>query len=229
MNYLKYRVNVLRSQLDPDASDGELVERAEEYLRAAHVIRDRIVRANMRLVLSIVKKFATPQYSFDELLSDGIETLMYAVDKFDFDRGFRFSTYAYCSIARCAFRQVVARQKEVGRFEGVVEEIAAAHSEYCERQLVNETCWNELCGTLHGMLSRLDRRERYIVRRRYAIGTKGGAETFQSIAGKLGVSKERVRQLEKRAIEKLRTMAKEMGTADLFEIWGASYSAMAQK
>jgi RNA polymerase primary sigma factor len=227
MNYLKFRVNVLRSQLDPDAADGELVESAEEYLRAAHAIRDRIVRANMRLVLSIVKKFATPQYSFDELLSDGIETLIYAVDKFDFDRGFRFSTYAYRSIARSAYRQVVTRQKEVGRFEGAIEEIAAAHSENCERHLVNETSWNELCRTLDGMLSRLDRRERYIVRRRYAIGTSGSAETFQSMANKLGVSKERVRQLEKRAVDKLRTMAGEMGTADLFEIWVGSHSAAA--
>ena len=60
----------------------------------------------MRLVMSIVKKFVTPQQAFDELLSDGILTLMQAIEKFDFDRGFRFSTYAYRSIARNAYRCV---------------------------------------------------------------------------------------------------------------------------
>ena len=66
------------------------------------------------------------------------------------------------------------------------------------------------------MLSRLDRREQYIVRRRYAIGTSGSAETFQSMANELGARKKRVRQLEKRAVDKLRTMAGELGTADRF-------------
>ena len=51
------------------------------------------------------------------------------------------------SMARCAYRQVVARQKNVGRLEGAAEEIAAAHAEFREMQLVNETSWNELGGT----------------------------------------------------------------------------------
>jgi RNA polymerase primary sigma factor len=66
MNYSKYRVNVLRTQLDPARPDFELVEKAETFLRIANRIRDHIVQANMRLVMSIVKKYVTPQYSFDE-------------------------------------------------------------------------------------------------------------------------------------------------------------------
>ena len=70
----------------------------------------------MRLVMSIVKKFVTPQHSFDDMLSDGICTLMQAVEKFDYDRGFRFSTYAYRSIARNAYRSVTTARKEEARF-----------------------------------------------------------------------------------------------------------------
>ena len=68
--------------------------KVERFLAAAQAIRDHIIKANMRLVISVVKKFVTPQHSFDDMLSDGIYSLMQAVDKFDFDRGFRFSTYA---------------------------------------------------------------------------------------------------------------------------------------
>ena len=217
MNYSKYRVNVLRSRLNPECPDRELVETAESFLKAANEIRDRIVQANMRLVLSIVKKFVTPQYSFDELLSDGIETLIQAVSKFDFDRGFRFSTYAYRSITRCAYRQIAARQKDSGRFAGAVDDLATDHAEDSERQLVNEASWDELRAILDNLLSRLNDRERYIIRRRYAMGAARRAETFQSMANHLGVSKERVRQLEQRAVGKLRNMAGEMGMASLFE------------
>lgn len=222
MNYLKYRVNVLRAQLDPSSPDPQLVERAESFLTAANKIRDRIIRANMRLVFSIVKKFVTPQYSFDELLSDGIETLIQAVHKFDYDRGFRFSTYAYRAIARGAYRQVTARQKDASRFAGEVNALAAVHPEDSETPPVNENSWHSLRAMLTKMLHRLDPRERYIVHRRYAMDTSRKPETFQSMANKLGVSKERVRQLEKRAVGKLRKMAGEMGMADLLNNWATA-------
>lgn len=217
MNYSKHRVNVLRSRLDPERPDRELVEIAEGFLKAANAVRDRIIQANIRLVLSVVKKFVTPQYSFDELLSDGIDTLIQAVSKFDFDRGFRFSTYAYRAIARRAYRQVTARQKDSGRFVGAVENLATDPSEDSDRLFVNEASWDELRAMLANMLSHLNEREQYIIHRRYAMGAAPQAETFQSMANQLGVSKERVRQLERRAIDKLRTMAGEMGMESLFE------------
>ncbi len=67
------------------------------------------------------------------------------------------------------------------------------------------------------MLSCLDRRERFIIRRRYGMGRSQKAATFQSMANKLGISKERVRQLESRAVGKLKSMGEELGMSDLFE------------
>jgi RNA polymerase sigma factor (sigma-70 family) len=217
MNYLKYRVNVLRSQLDPQTPDLELIDEAERSLRSAMAIRDRIVESNMRLVVSIVKKFVTPQYSFDELLSDGIDTLIQAVAKFDVSRGFRFSTYAYRSITRRVCRQSLVRQKQAPHATSTIDELATTDCAHSELQLDSDASWDELPGMLDKMLARLDRRERFIVRRRYALGSNRKSATFQSMANKLGVSKERVRQLENRAIKKLRVMAAGTGLADLLE------------
>jgi RNA polymerase primary sigma factor len=61
----------------------------------------------------------------------------------------------------------------------------------------------------------LDRRERFIIRARFSLGSHRRVHTLQSLADRLGVSKERVRQLEQRAMEKLRAMA---GTVALAEM-----------
>ncbi len=52
------------------------------------------MESNLRLVASIARKFSKSRNDFEELLSEGNAILLYAVDKFDFSRGFRFSTYA---------------------------------------------------------------------------------------------------------------------------------------
>ena len=57
MNFLKYRASVLRSEIDLDKLDPLVIESIEAMLRRAQAIRDHIIQANMRLVMSIVKKF----------------------------------------------------------------------------------------------------------------------------------------------------------------------------
>lgn len=222
MNFLKFKANSLREGLDVDNPDLESLERIEQLLAEARTTRDRIVRANMRLVISIVKKYVTPQYSFDELLSEGILTLMQAVDKFDYDRGFRFSTYAYRSIARHAFRSVTQRQQDNSRFmteadDAVFDENGEEHSSW-----MDEKTWHRLRSLLTKLLHRLDKRERLIVRARFALGAHRKVSTFQSLADRLGISKERVRQLEQRAMTKLRNMATELNLDELEEPTPAS-------
>ncbi len=217
MNFLKYRANVLRSRLDRDDPDLANLEQIEQLLAQARRTRDRIVRANMRLVISIVKKYVTPQYSFDELLSEGILTLMQAVDKFDYDRGFRFSTYAYRSIARHAFRSVTQRQQESSRFVTESDDAVFDGNGEDASPWMDEKTWHRLRALLSEMLHRLDKRERLIVRARFALGGHRKVSTFQSLADRLGISKERVRQLEQRAMTKLRNMATELDLADIDE------------
>lgn len=214
MNLLKCHAAALQQQIRVHRPDVRQLDDIERCLAEAESIRNRIVQANMRLVIAVVKKFATPQLSFDELLSDGTLTLLNTVEKFDFDRGFRFSTYAYRSIARNAYRTVTDRQRDQQRqalVDAPVEEIAQP----AESTAFDERSWDTLRGLLTKMLARLDGRERTIVSARYALGKQRNSETFQSIADKLGVSKERVRQLEQRAVNKLRAMAVQWNVEEL--------------
>jgi RNA polymerase primary sigma factor len=217
MNYLKYRANVLRTQLDPENPDPDRVERTERLLAAANAIREQLLKANMRLAISIVKKFVTPRNSFDDLLSDGIYSLMQAVDKFDYERGFRFSTYAYRAIARNAYRSITKRQKEWVRFASDMEEGSTENLADEPREGLDIKSWERLRQLMSQLLHRLDRREQMIVRCRYALGGHRKVKTFQAIAEKLGISKERVRQLEQRAMCKLRNMAAELDLEEVAE------------
>jgi len=216
MNRLKYRANVLRTRLDPEHVNVQAVDTIEALLSQAQSIRDHIIQANMRLVMSIVKKFVTPQQSFDDMLSDGIYTLMQTVEKFDYDRGFRFSTYAYRSIARNAYRTVTTASKEEARFTRDAEEWAFEQEDDHSASSMSDQVWSNLRELTASMLDQLDRREQFIIRSRYALGAHRKVRTFQCLADKLGVSKERVRQLEQRAVSKLRTLAAALEMDELF-------------
>lgn len=211
MNFCKYSAELLRRELNPTRPSRKLVRDIEELLAQATTDRDRIVQANLRLVISIAKKFATPTFSFEDLLSDGIASLLRAVEKFDFDRGFRFSTYATQAIRRAFSRQIQNAQRESRRFVDADERLIAD-----ERALANESTltfarWEQLRGQLRRLLLRLDPRERNIIRRRFGLQQEADVQTLQSLAEELGVCKERVRQLEMRAIAKLRTLAERAG------------------
>ncbi len=209
MNFLKFRASQLRDKLDLSDPDPETVEKIRSLLNDATEIRDHLIRANTRLVISVVKQFVTPQQSFDDMLSDGIFTLMQAVEKFDFDRGFRFSTYAYRSIARNACRQVKTFSRDESRVTRDADEWAFVGKDLSLAARQDKE-YSELGELMSSMVRQLDRRERFVIRSRYALGAHRKKRTFQYLADKLGVSKERARQLEKRALEKLQNMAAEL-------------------
>ncbi len=217
MNYLKFRANRFRSRLNPDRPDMQAIGRVDHALQQAAEVRDLIIKANMRLVISIVKKFVTPKHSFDELLSDGIVSMMQAVDKFDYDRGFRFSTYAYRAIARNAYRTITDRHKEDSRYDSAMSEDLRNVPDEDRVSALDEKEWASMRSLMLQLMDQLDRRERFILRGRFALGAHRKVRTFQCLADKLGISKERVRQLEQRAIAKLKTLVEQTQGHELAE------------
>ena len=215
MNFLKSQALKVRAQLSSDRPSRRSLELLERLLSLADWHRDRIVEANMRLVFSIVKKFVNATNQFDDLLSDGIVALMRAVEKFDYGRGFRFSTYATQVVRRNAYREVVQNQQDRAKVVSGVEDLGLDVSDEVRESAISEKRWHELRARLSVMLGDLDRREKFIIRARFSLGSHRRVHTLQALADRLGVSKERVRQLERRAMEKLRAMAGEVSLAEL--------------
>lgn len=215
MNFLRHQALKARTQLNLQKPTRKSIELLDRLMAMADWHRDRIVEANMRLVFSIVKKFVNSNNQFDDLLSDGIVALMRAVEKFDFGRGFRFSTYATQVVRRNAYRQVVEIQQERAKVIGGVEDLGLDVSDECRESAISEKRWHELRARLAVMLGDLDRREKFIIRARFSLGSHRRVHTLQALADRLGVSKERVRQLERRAMDKLRAMAGDFSFAEL--------------
>ncbi|WP_068142564.1 sigma-70 family RNA polymerase sigma factor [Roseimaritima ulvae] len=215
MNFLRHQANQHRSRLDPKRPAKTRIELIRKLLFLADWHRDRIVEANLRLVFSIVKKFTNQHNRFDDLLSDGIVALMRAADKFDFERGFRFSTYATQVVRRDAYRSVVTTRDERQKVSSGLQDMEIDVSDEIRQPNMSESRWHLLRSRLASMLGDLDRREKLIIRARFALGSHRRVQTLQSLASRLGVSKERVRQLERRALDKLTAMAVDAGYQDV--------------
>lgn len=215
MNFLLHQAATHRRLLNLERPSRQRIELIERLMALADWHRDRIVEANLRLVFSIVKKFVNANNHFDDLLSDGIVALIRAVEKFDFDRGFRFSTYATQVLRRNAYRLVVLNQQERQKTVGGLQDMEIDVAEEDRGSAISEKRWHELRSRLSVMMNDLDRREKFIIRARFSLGSHRKVHTLQALADRLGVSKERVRQLERRAMDKLRAMAGDVQLAEL--------------
>lgn len=215
MNFLRHHAAKQQSMLNPKRPSRARLELIDRLLTLADWHRDRIVEANLRLVFSIVKKFVNQTNNFDELLSDGIIAIMRAVEKFDYDRGFRFSTYATQVVRRNSYRMVMTKQDERQKIVGGLQDMDIDISDEDRSSAISEKRWHALRSRLALMLNDLDRREKFIIRARFSLGSHRKVQTLQALANRLGVSKERVRQLERRAMDKLRAMAGDVSLAEL--------------
>ncbi len=196
MNFLRHQAAKHQSLLNPQRPSRARLELVQQLLAMADWHRDRIVEANLRLVFSIVKKFVNAGNSFDDLLSDGIIGIIRAVEKFDFDRGFRFSTYATQVVRRNSYRMVMAKQEERQKTVDGLQDMDFDVSDEDRTSAISEKRWHALRSRLGTMLDDLDRREKFIIRARFSLGSHRKVQTLQALANRLGVSKERVRQLE---------------------------------
>lgn len=212
MNYLRYKAELLRQDIaaDPDAADPVDVSALEALLEQVTEVKNRITAANLRLVVSIARRHATgrPTVSLFELVSDGNLPLMRAVDKFDFGRGFRFSTYASLAIMRYYARAVPEAMSHEGRFRTGHDEILATVGDYrlaqAETDAKAESVRQHIRTTLADHLAALPPRDRTIVQQRFGLDGADSAKTLDQVGREMGISRERVRQIESRALGRLR-------------------------
>jgi len=122
-NYLKYKASKLREELDLTNPELSAIEQIEELYDQATDDKNRLIRANLRLVVSLAKQRVSATRDFYSLVSDGNISLIRAIEKFDYTRGFKFSTYATWAIVKNFARTIPAEAKQLTRFQPAVEEL----------------------------------------------------------------------------------------------------------
>ncbi|MFO0930586.1 MAG: sigma-70 family RNA polymerase sigma factor [Gemmataceae bacterium] len=216
MNFLKARAARLRNDLYRDLEHGEVdatraktsvlneIERLQEQ---ANVVKEMLINANMRLVVNIAKRHSAQADNFFELLSDGNMSLIRAVEKFDFGRGFKFSTYASWAIMKNFARSIPDEKHRRERFVTGHEEVfeVAPDTRSDEHEAVASK--ERATVSVNRLLEHLEPREREIIRMRAGLDAHAKGMTLEEIGNQFGITKERVRQLNARAMKKLRSIA----------------------
>ena len=171
--------------------------------------RTRSSAPTFGLVVSIAKRYVGPAGDFFELVSDGNMSLIRAVEKFDFSRGNRFSTYASWAIMKNFARAISAVFRHRDRFRTSHSEMFSTTEDPRADQYEQESAQILRESHVERILDRLDERERQIVTSRFGLTRGQEPLTLKQIGAAMGVTKERIRQIQCRAMSKLRKAAKE--------------------
>jgi len=208
-NYLKFKASRLRDQLDFECPKSPLMDEIESLHEQIVAIKNQIARCNLRLVVSIAKKRVTPDQDFFELISDGNVSLLRAAEKFDYARGNKFSTYASWAIMKNFARTIPNEYRQRDRFRTSHDELFDLTQEKRANPTLEETIQQDRLSKIQRVLHRLDDRERQIIVGRFGLDHSREPRTLKEVGVELGVTKERIRQIEARALEKLRLAAQE--------------------
>jgi RNA polymerase primary sigma factor len=261
LNYMRHCVKIAARKYEDKRELFEINTKLEAYNRSIEIAKDAMIRANLRLVVSIAKRYMHQGLTLADLIQEGNLGLMRAVFRFDYKKGNKFSTYASWWIRQAITRAILDKTrtirlpvhflelrsqffkafysllKELGReptpveisnmtdlpmdkilaileasrepisLETPVGDDDSTLGDFLENQ-ESESPYDavqnrELASRVTDVLSTLTDREEKIIRLRFGIGEKA-EYTLEEIGKQFNVSRERIRQIEKKALNRLR-------------------------
>jgi RNA polymerase primary sigma factor len=209
-NYSRYRVWKLQQEVWNSPSKKPELESAREILRwfrKSDLVREQIANTNLALVLAMAKRTRMSEVDFADLVSEGNMALLRAVDKFDAGRGYKFSTYACRAILKAFSRQGMKLSKYRQRFPTDFDP-KLEKSNYLEtkRSVFEKDAAEEVKRIVLSNRADLTDVERTVIEHRFGLesGELDKPMTLEQVGQIIGVTKERVRQIQNKAMEKIR-------------------------
>jgi RNA polymerase primary sigma factor len=208
-NYLKHEAMLIRDSLNPENPKASDMDEIERLYDLASDTKNLIVQSNLRLVVSIAKRHVGATDDFFELVSDGNISLMRAAEKFDFSRGNKFSTYCSWAVMKNFARTIPVEFRHRDRFRTSLDEYFMTRVDDRTDLYEQEVAQQQRQRQIGKILNRLDEREQKIIVRRFGLDHSREPQTLKEVGEELGVTKERIRQIEARALSKLKLAAQE--------------------
>jgi RNA polymerase primary sigma factor len=221
-NYARYRIWKIQQDVWASPTKKPTGDQAQEILRwyrLADRIREQIAETNLALVLAMAKRTRMSEVDFADLVSEGNMALLRAVDKFDAGRGYKFSTYACRAILKAFSRQGMKLSKYRQRFPTDFDP-KLERSNYLEtkRSTFEKDAADEVRRIVLENRADLTDVERTVIEHRFGLEAEEGEKpmTLEQVGQIIGVTKERVRQIQNKAMEKIRLQleANFLGTRD---------------
>src|SRR3990170_1849406 len=210
------------SEMEAAVSAEELKESIRQLDHGDNKIKrakGELVEANLRLVVSIAKKYTNRGLQFLDLIQEGNIGLMKAVDKFEYRRGYKFSTYATWWIRQAITRAIADQARTIRIPVHMIETInkLIRTSRYLVQELGREPTPEEIAERMDIPLEKVRKvlkiakepisletpTEERVIKMRFGIGD-GSEHTLEEVGQSFQVTRERIRQIEAKALRKLR-------------------------